>query len=359
LYILFKVLLHGGFDLQILGNNRNFIFQPNLESQKDTVGIFDLDKNLLARYRHEHTWRSPRGPIRISKKARATDVYLESANGTLFGEINEIPPKLFSSRLIRKFEIYNEKKELVGIVREKPKMIGSDWVLENLDEKIIAVMVGDRKKKNYEINSQRGEVLANCFVDSSLEDDSFRVDIFKSVVDLFLVLSYIIVLDLAKTAWTTRTGGFIGGSNSRDKKEHLEKTRVVEEQKRKTKASQKSPIYAIIIAVMSIIQAILFFSLAGTAFISIILYPLPIGYLVIGLLGVTFLKINEHIQIAFGMGGLAVISLFLGGIMLDGAFGQIPSELTIIVYAIMIGAFVILINLWAVIGLFDGFMKNR
>ena len=343
--------------MEILGNNKSFIFQPNLEDQKDTVGIFDLDMNLLAYYRHEHTWRSPRGPIRISKRARVTDVYLESVDGTLFGEINEIPPKLFSSRLIRKFEIYNDKKELVGKVREKPKMVGSDWVLENLDEKVIAVIVGDRKKKNYEIQSRLGVVLANCFVDSSLDDDSFRVNIFKSGTDLFLVLSYVIVLDLAKTAWTTSDGGFIGGSNSKNKKKHLEKTRLVEEKERKTKASQKSPMHAIINAVLGIIQAFLFFSLAGTYNISIILYPFAIGYLGIGLLGIIF-KINEYFQIALMMGGLATFSLFLGGIMLDGAFGSLPTELTIFVYAIMIVAVAILVNLWAVIGLLDGFMNK-
>ena len=344
--------------MEILGNNRSFVFQPNLEGQKDTVGIFDLDGNLLACYRHEHTWRSPRGPINVGSKARATDVYLESVGGKLFGELNEIPPKLFSTRLIRKFEIYDEKKELVGRVREKPKMVGSDWVLENLDEKIIAEMVGDRKKKNFEIKSPRGEVFAKCFVDSSLEGDSFRVDIFKSVVDLFLVLSYVIVLDLAKTAWATTDNLFFGGSNSR-KKKHLEETRLVEEKKRKAKASQKSPMYSIIIAVLSVVQAILFFILGNGAYISIILYPLAIGYLVIGFLGVTFLKINEHIQIAFGMGGLAVFSLFLGSIILDGAFGSVPSELTIVVYFIMIISFVLLVNIWAVIGFFDGFMKSR
>ena len=134
--------------MEILGNNRSFVFQPKLEGQKDTVWIFDLDKNLLAHYRFERTWRAPRGPISIGKRARSTDIYLESNDGTLFGEINEIPPTLFSARVIRKFEIYDDKKELVGTVREKPKMVGSNWVLENLDEKIIAEMVGDRKKKN-------------------------------------------------------------------------------------------------------------------------------------------------------------------------------------------------------------------
>ena len=59
------------------------------------------------------------------------------------------------------------------------------------------------------------------------------------------------------------------------------------------------------------------------------------------------------------MGGLAVFSLFLGSIILDGAFGSVPSELTIVVYFIMIISFVLLVNIWAVIGFFDGFMKSR
>ena len=133
--------------MEVFSGHRSFIVKFKLKNLKDTGGIFDLNMGLLAYFRHEHTWRSPRGPIKIAKQARATDIYLESVDGTLFGEINEIPPKLITMRLIRTFEIYDDRKELVGVVREKPKMVGSDWELENLEKTVIALMVGDRNKK--------------------------------------------------------------------------------------------------------------------------------------------------------------------------------------------------------------------
>ncbi|MEJ2240632.1 MAG: hypothetical protein P8Y18_00585 [Candidatus Bathyarchaeota archaeon] len=78
--------------MEVFRKHQSFIFKSKLKEHKDTIGIFDLDMNLLAYCRHEHTWRSPRGPIKITKQALTTDIYLESSDGTLFGEINEIPP---------------------------------------------------------------------------------------------------------------------------------------------------------------------------------------------------------------------------------------------------------------------------
>ncbi|UCE96695.1 MAG: hypothetical protein JSV51_03635, partial [Candidatus Bathyarchaeota archaeon] len=220
--------------MEALGEQSNFIVKSKLEDFKDTGGFFDSNMRVLAYFRHEHTWRTPRGPIRIGKQARATDIYLESFDGNLFGEINEIPPKLISIRLIRTFEIYNDNKELVGVVREKPKAIGSDWVLENVEEKAIALMVGDRKKKDYEIQTPDGEFLARCFRDPTLDEYSYRVErkIGGGGVDLFLLLCYIVVLDLAKTGWTTRTG------YPKEEKDHLVKTQVSKTPIVKTQASE-------------------------------------------------------------------------------------------------------------------------
>ncbi|MCW4031236.1 MAG: hypothetical protein NWE80_02615, partial [Candidatus Bathyarchaeota archaeon] len=253
--------------MEALSEQSNFIVKSKLKDLEDTGGIFDSNMRGLAYFRHEHTWRTPRGPIRVAKQARATDIYLESFDGNLFGEINEIPPKLVSMRLIRKFEIYNDKKEFVGVVREKPKAVGfPDWVLENVEGKLVAFMVGDREKKDYEIQTPDGEFLTRCFRDSSLDKDSYRVER-RSVgggVDLFLLLCYIVVLDLAKTGWTTRTGF----TDAKIEKEHLAKRRLAEIQAAETRAAKSFPGYAYRNTVLSIVQAGLLFALA-TLFLAI------------------------------------------------------------------------------------------
>ncbi|UCC57992.1 MAG: hypothetical protein JSW14_06430 [Candidatus Bathyarchaeum sp.] len=139
-------------------------------------------------------------------EARTTDIRLEAIDGTLLGEIHEVPPPLMTMKLKRKWEIYNFKKELKGIVREKPKFIGSDWVLENIEGKVIATIKGDRKKKDYEVQTKEKQVIARCYRDASISKDSYQVDILGSEIDLFLVLTYIIVLDHVKSAWVARTG---------------------------------------------------------------------------------------------------------------------------------------------------------
>jgi hypothetical protein len=244
--------------LEVFSGHWSFIVQSKLKDRKDTGVFFDLNMGLLAYFRHEHAWRTPRAPFKIGKQARTTDIYLESVDGNLFGEINEIPPKLFTMRLIRKFEIYNDKKELVGVVREKPKAFGSDWVLENLEKTTIAMMVGDRKKKDYEIQTPGGQVIASCFRGSSFDKDSYKVDVLGGGVDLFLVLCYVVVLDLAKTAWTTRDG------YANEEKEHLAKTQAAQTQVEKNQAYKPASKYAKRNAVLSVVQTAILFSLATT-----------------------------------------------------------------------------------------------
>lgn len=348
--------------MEVLRRHRSFIFQSKLKDQKDTIGIFDLNMNLLACCKHEHTWRTPRGPIKVRKQARVTDIYFESSDGTLLCEINEIPPKFGSARLIRKFEIYVQKKELVGAVREKPKFVGSDWELTNLDERTIALMVGDRKKKDYEINSPNGQVLARCYKDSSLDTDSYRIDVLSSSVDLFLILCYVVVLDLAKTAWITRPTPLFG--NTQTEKEHLVKTRLAEEKKRKAQASESSK-NANVNAILSFVQASLLFILA-TFFIKPIFYDdfiilfiaFGIAILVTAFIGVSFVKLNQFNKVAILAWLFGFFSLPFGGFLLSGDFMVLTSESTFLIYGLMIVGFGMMVNIWALIGLFDDLIKK-
>lgn len=363
--------------MEALSEQSNFIVKSKLKDLRDTGGIFDSNMRVLAYFKHEHTWRTPRGPIRIAKQARATDIYLESFDGNLFGEINEIPPKLVSMRLIRTFEIYNDKKELVGVVREKPKAFGfPDWVLENVEEKAIACMVGDRKKKDYEIQTPDGEFLARCFRDSSLDKDSYKVErrIVGGGVDLFLLLCYIVVLDLAKTGWIRREGLLF---SPKEEKDHLVKTQVAKTPIVKTQASEPISVYAIRNAVLSTAQAVIVFTLAtmfletnrstsflmiflfGPEFLSFILYVFGVAILVTAFMGVTLVKLNQFNAVAMLMGAFGVFSFFIGFIIFQGGFGLLTFESTILVVAMLIVGFGILANLWLLIGLFGDFGKKK
>ena len=72
-------------------------------------------------------------------------------------------------------------------------------MLQNVEDNLLAVIEGDRKKHNYEIvtSDRSKQSIARC---TSLNEDSYRVELMVSSIDPFLVLSYVIVLDLAKTA---------------------------------------------------------------------------------------------------------------------------------------------------------------
>ena len=137
-------------------------------------------------------------------RMRTTDVRIEGNDGELVGEIHEIPTG--TMRLIRKWQVYDQKGTYKGAVTEKPKFIGSDWVLKDVKENLIAVAEGDRNKHNYEIvTPDKGkQLIARC---SSQNKDSYRVEVMISNLDPFLVLSYVIVLDLAKTVAVIRRDG--------------------------------------------------------------------------------------------------------------------------------------------------------
>ena len=92
---------------------------------------------------------------------------------------------------------------------------------------------------------------------------------------------------------------------------------------------------------------------------SIILYAFGVAILVTAFLGVTFVKLNQFYQAAMAMGAFGVFSLFIGGFMLSGGFGYLPSEATILVYGLMIVGFCILFNMWLLIGLFDDILSKK
>jgi hypothetical protein len=136
------------------------------------------------------------GNVPTNRQMRTTDVQIEGKDGKLVGEIHEIPTG--TMRLIRKWEVFDGKDICKGVVVEKPKFIGSDWALESVEGNLLAVAEGDRKKHNYEIvTPDRGkQCIARC---TSLDESSYTVEMMVSSLDSFLVLSYVIVLDLAKT----------------------------------------------------------------------------------------------------------------------------------------------------------------
>jgi uncharacterized protein YxjI len=195
-------------EMGIFGGRKRFIIQSKLENLKDTGSIMDANMKILAYFKHKHTWKPlPESTPYYWQEARKTDIRLEAIDGTLLGEIHEIPPPALTLRLIRKWEIYNAKKELKGVVKEKPKAIGSDWVLESPDGKVIATIKVNRKKKDYEVQTTEKQVIARCYRDASMGKNSYQVDILSSEIDFFLILSYIVVLDRIKWAWVK--GGYV------------------------------------------------------------------------------------------------------------------------------------------------------
>ncbi len=174
----------------------HFVFKH--ENKGDSITILGGDSKPLGSVIHEHSMKMPQvwGNVPIPREMRTTDVRIEGKDGRLLGEIHEFPTGTF--RLIRKWKVFDHKDTLKGVVTEKPKFIGSDWVLEGSEENLLAVVDGDRKKHNYEIvTPDRGkQCIARC---TGLDADSYSVELMISTVAPFLVLSYIIVLDLAKT----------------------------------------------------------------------------------------------------------------------------------------------------------------
>jgi len=183
--------------VNIFETTNYFVFKH--EQKNDSISVLGGDSKPLCAVIHDHSMKMPQvwGNVPIPREMRTTDVRIEGKDGELLWEIHEFPTGTF--RLIRKWKVFNEKGTLKGVVTEKPKFIGSDWVLENVDGKLLAVAEGDRKKHNYEIVTpdRSKQCIARC---TSLEKDSYRVELMFSNVDSLLVLSYVIVLDLAKTA---------------------------------------------------------------------------------------------------------------------------------------------------------------
>ena len=183
--------------VNIFETTNYFVFKH--EQKNDSISVLGGDSKPLCAVIHDHSMKMPQvwGNVPIPREMRTTDVRIEGKDGELLWEIHEFPTGTF--RLIRKWKVFDEKGTLKGVVTEKPKFIGSDWVLENVDGKLLAVAEGDRKKHNYEIVTpdRSKQCIARC---TSLEKDSYRVELMFSNVDSLLVLSYVIVLDLAKTA---------------------------------------------------------------------------------------------------------------------------------------------------------------
>ena len=183
--------------VNIFETTNYFVFKH--EQKNDSISVLGGDSKPLCAVIHDHSMKMPQvwGNVPIPREMRTTDVRIEGKDGELLWEIHEFPTGTF--RLIRKWKVVDEKGTLKGVVTEKPKFMGSDWVLENVDGKLLAVAEGDRKKHNYEIVTpdRSKQCIARC---TSLEKDSYRVELMFSNVDSLLVLSYVIVLDLAKTA---------------------------------------------------------------------------------------------------------------------------------------------------------------
>ncbi len=200
--------------MDIFKEHKSFIFQSKPKDKEKTLKIFDLDMKLLAYYRRENIWKPYYEPTHESghMQSRSIDIYLMNSNGTLIGEINENPPVWAVKPKI--FEIYNEKKELVGLVRDERGTwdFSSDWKLKDHGNRLIGSMVGNQKKKDYKIQSPQGQVLAKCYRDSSLNKNFYRIDIFAYDVDVFLILCYVIVLDLAKSRMILRSASLFGNS---------------------------------------------------------------------------------------------------------------------------------------------------
>ena len=184
--------------MSIFDRNR-FIVQPKLKDVKNTGVIMDGDMNRLCYIKHHHSWKSM-----IITARRMTGILLEGIDGVTLGEIPETS-KISWGRMLKKWEIYDANGELKGALMEKPKFIGSHWVLENPKGKEIATIKGNRKKHDYEVLTKDKQVIARCHREATMDKDSYIVDIPTSDFDTFLVLSYIVALDYVST-WRVEVG---------------------------------------------------------------------------------------------------------------------------------------------------------
>ena len=182
-----------------------FIVQKQPEP-KESLCVLDPAMNPLFYARHQHSWKTPyfKGIPLPNREMKTTDVLFEGVDGVLLGEIHEIPPE--GVRLIKRWQIFNEKGELKGTVKTKPKFIGNDWILETPDGNVVFTVIGNRKKHDYKITTadSQQQTIASCAV---VDKDSFKVNIMLTPFSPFLILSSIIILELSTLGITVRTYG--------------------------------------------------------------------------------------------------------------------------------------------------------
>lgn len=177
--------------------------QPEL---KNTICILDPAMRTLFYAKHQHSWKTPyvKGIPLPNREMKTTDILFEGVDGVLLGEIHEIPPEV---RLIKRWQIFNEKGELKGTVKTKPKFIGNDWTLESASGNVTFTIVGNRKKHDYKIITKDNyrQNIASCSV---TDKNSFAVDIMLTVFSPFLILSFIIILELFTSITEIRGPGY-------------------------------------------------------------------------------------------------------------------------------------------------------
>jgi len=115
----------------------SFIFKHDQKDSKDSISVLGEDSKFLCSVFYEHSWKMPQmwGNIPTNRRVRATDVRIEAVDGVMLGEIHENPTGI--TRLIRKWEVLDQKGAGKGVVVEKPKFIGSDWVLEDVEGNLV------------------------------------------------------------------------------------------------------------------------------------------------------------------------------------------------------------------------------
>jgi uncharacterized protein YxjI len=191
-------LLEKGCQTVSLSEITKFVLKHKQKNSRDIISIMGADLKPFCTVRYDHSWKMPRiwNDVPTNRRMRTTDVRLEREDGELFREIHEIPTGTL--RLIRKWEVSDEKGISKGVVTEKPKFVGSDWVLEDVEGNPLASVEGDRKKRNYEVITpyRYKQTIARC---SSIDKDTYKLEVMISNVDSLLVLCYVIVLDLVKT----------------------------------------------------------------------------------------------------------------------------------------------------------------
>jgi hypothetical protein len=187
-----------------LGNRNRFIITSKLKDDKNVGSIRGTDQEILTYFVHKDVWKPHdrwRGGIFGRPEYKTTDIRIESVDKTLLGEIHEFPIFRWMTSngpfIRRIWEIHRVKTGLEGVVRDKASLFSSDWILETIVGETISSIRGNRWKKNYEILSKRKKTFARCYRGKLMDKNSYFLDIQRFEIDLFLLLSYVIVLDCA------------------------------------------------------------------------------------------------------------------------------------------------------------------